>query len=471
MHIPFRFAHTFFTKLKPKDGIDLIKKRISALVCAAVLLFCCGCSERNNDNYTVETVTVRYLNFKPEIAAVYQEITAAYKQETGRTVIVETAANNTYEQTLTSKMATSDAPTIFQINGPRGYANWERYCAKLNDTDLYKHLTDPSLALKVDNDVYGIPYVVEGYGIIYNNAIAERYFALENRNTNFTSMSEIDNFDKLKDLVEDMQSRKHDLGIQGVFACTSLKPGDDWRWTTHLANIPLYYEFKKNNIDLTGNDSSNITFEFADQYQNIFDLYLNNSTTDRKMLGTKIVDESMSEFALGQCAMVQNGNWAWNQISSVQGNTVSAEDVKFLPIYTGNSDDASQGICIGTESYLCINSRSSKTEQQAAEDFLYWLFSSATGKRYVKEKLNFIVPFDTFSAEDQPNDPLAKEVQRYMEHENTHIIPWQFTIFPSQTFKDDFGAALLQYAQGTKTWDDVKKTVVKRWKEESALLR
>ncbi len=446
-----------------------MKSWLSVLLSAFLLLFCCGCMGNTNQE-TVDTVTVRYLNFKPEIAGVYQEISAAYEQETGRKVIVETAANNTYEQTLSSKMATSDAPTIFQINGPRGYANWERYCAELNDTELYKHLTDPSLALNVGDNVYGIPYVVEGYGIIYNNAVTDRYFALEDRQTTFASMADIDNFDKLKELVEDMQARREELGIRGVFACTSLKPGEEWRWTTHLANIPLYYEFEKNKTDLTGEDAHTIDFRYAEQYQNIFDLYLNNSTTDPKTLGTKIVDDSMSEFALGQCAMVQNGNWAWSQISSVEGNTVTAEDIKYLPIYTGTEQDEKQGLCIGTENYLCINSRASEAEQQAAADFLYWLFSSATGKRYVKDRLNFIAPFDTFSAEDQPNDPLAKEVQRFMEQENTTTVPWQFTIFPSQTFKDDFGAALLQYAQGTKSWEDVEKLVIKRWKEESDLL-
>lgn len=445
-------------------------KWLSIIFAVSILLLCCGCNGTRTDNETVDTVTVRYLNFKPEIAGIYQEITAAYEQETGRRVIVETAANNTYEQTLTSKMSTSDAPTIFQINGPRGYANWERYCAELSDTELYKHLSDPSLALMIDEEVYGIPYVVEGYGIIYNNAIMERYFALENRETTFASMVDINNFDKLKALAEDLQAHKEELGIKGAFACTSLKPGEEWRWQTHLANIPLYYEFTENEIDLTSDETKTIDFQYADKFQNIFDLYLNNSTVDPKTLGTKIVDESMSEFALGQCAMVQNGNWAWNQISQVAGNTVSAEDVKYLPIYTGMEGEESQGLCIGTENYLCINSRAGEAEQQAAADFLYWLFSSETGKDFVTNRLNFIAPFDTFEEDERPDDPLANEVMRYMEQENTVTIPWQFTLFPSQTFKDDFGAALLQYAQGTKSWEDVEQIVVKRWKEESDLL-
>ena len=155
--------------------------------------------------------TVRYLNFKPEVAEIYQELAAAYEKETGVKVIVETAANNSYESTLTAKMATKEAPTLFQINGPRGLANWKDYCADLSDTELYKHLTDKSLAVTSNGKAYGIPYVVEGYGIIYNKAITDKYFALSNRKTSFNSMDEINNFAKLKELCDDMQARKADL--------------------------------------------------------------------------------------------------------------------------------------------------------------------------------------------------------------------------------------------------------------------
>ena len=281
-----------------------------------------------------ETLTIRYLNFKPESAAIYKELAKAYEEETGVRVIVDTAANNEYESTLTSKMSTDEAPTLFQINGPRGYANWKDYCADLSDTELYKHLTDKSMAVTSGGKVYGIPYVVEGYGIIYNAAITDKYFALKNRDTTFTSMDEINNFEKLSALVEDMQRHSKELGIDGVFASTSMKAGDDWRWQTHLANLPIYYEFKSNKTDLTSDETKKISFEYAENFKNIFDLYLNNSVTDRKTVGTKTVTDSMAEFALEKCAMVQNGNWAWGQIADVSGNKVLAENVKYLPIYT-----------------------------------------------------------------------------------------------------------------------------------------
>lgn len=436
-----------------------------ALIALFTMSFFTACGEKDGDGKTI-----RYLNFKPESADIYKEIAKAYEKETGVKVIVETAANNTYEQTLMSKMATDEAPTLFQINGPRGYANWKDYCADLSDTELYKHLTDKSLAVTVDGKAYGIPYVVEGYGIIYNQAIMDKYFALENKATAYTSMDEINDFAKLKEVVEDMQKNKDALGIDGVFANTSLQPGEDWRWQTHLANLPVYQEFTANNVDLTSDATKELKFEYADNFKNIFDLYINNSTVEASKLGTKTVNDSMAEFALEKCAMVQNGNWAWGQIADVKGNKVAAENVKYLPIYTGVDGEETQGLCIGTENFFCINSEASEADQKAAADFIYWLYSSKTGKDYVTNKLGFIAPFDTFEDSEKPSDPLAQEVLNWMEKDGISSVPWNFTLFPSQTFKDNFGAALLQYAQGTKSFDEVKKQVVSDWASESAAI-
>ncbi|MBR5535546.1 MAG: ABC transporter substrate-binding protein [Clostridia bacterium] len=432
---------------------------VLALICAALS----GCGQGGTSS---ATATVRFLNFKPEIASVYEEIARAYEEETGVKVVVETAAANTYESTLTAKMATSEAPTIFQVNGPLGYANWKDFCKDLSQSQITDIITDDNLLLKTQEGVFGIPYVVEGYGIIYNDEIMRKFFALPDKKTDVASVEEITSFDKLKEVVEEMSQKKKELGIEGVFASTSLKPGEDWRWQTHLMNLPVHYEFKKNDIDLSTDETSNFKFEFNRNYKNIFDLYLNNSVTDKKMLGAKITGDSMAEFALGRCAMVQNGNWGYSQIKEVGGNKVREEDVKMMPVYIGIEDET-EGLCIGTENYLCINKRADENTQKAAEDFLYWLFSSETGKRYVNEGLGFITPFNTFAVDEVPDDPLAREVVRWMNREGVDTIPWDFTIFPSQVFKNNLGSNLLQYAQGTKNWDTVVDETVRDWKSES----
>jgi raffinose/stachyose/melibiose transport system substrate-binding protein len=443
---------------------------VSICLIAAFALAACGAPAAVTTEVATSAPTgggeVYYLNFKPEVAEIYQTISDAYKQETGVTLKVVTAAAGTYEQTLKSEIAKSDAPVLFQINGPRGYANWADYCADLKDTELYQHLSDKSLAVTSGDGVYGIPYVVEGYGIIYNDAIMAKYFALDGAKA--ASMDEINNFAKLKEVVEDMTAKKDQLGIKGVFSSTSLKPGEDWRWQTHLADVPIFYEIRDNHLDIKNpDDFKEIKFQYSDNFKNIFDLYLNNSTTAPTLLGSKSVDDSMAEFALGQSAMVQNGNWAWGQISGVDGNVVKAEDVKFLPIYTGMPGEEKQSISVGTENFFAINKQASPEKQKLAADFIYWLYSSPTGKAFVTNDLKFIAPFDTFAENEKPTDPLAKSLLSYMSNTDLYNVAWVFVVFPSQTFKDNFGAALLQYAQGTMQWDAVKQLMIDQWKIEA----
>ena len=430
---------------------------IAAVIAAGMLTGCGGSGESAKKD---DEPSVYYLNFKPEVAEVWETLAEKYTEETGVKVKVKTAASGQYEQTLKSEIAKTDAPTLFQINGPTGYNAWKDYCMDLKDTELYGMLLDDSLAIKDGDGVYGVPYLEEGYGIIYNEEIMDKYFALDGAKAK--SMDEINNFDKLKEVAEDMTAKKDELGIEGVFASTSFAPGEDWRWQTHLMNLPIHYEYQ----DAGVTDEEEITFKYNENFKNIFDLYINNSCVEPAMVGSKSVDDSMAEFALGKAAMVQNGNWAWSQISQVEGNVVKEDKIKFLPIYTGVDGEEKQGICIGTENYFCVNSQASEADQQASLEFVKWVFGSDEGKKMVTNDLGFITPFNTFSDDEVPSDPLAKEVIRYMADENLETVSWDFLTFPSQTFKDNLGASLLEYATGNQDWDTLVETAIEDWKVE-----
>jgi len=462
-----------------KQSFRLMSIMLTLMITVMLVLASCGKADSNgkDDNQGGGGTAgganeIYFLNFKPEIAEVYKEIAKDYEAETGVKVKVVTAASGTYETTLRSEIAKANAPTIFQINGPIGYQTWKDYTLDLKDTDLYRSLSDPGLAVTDGDGVYGIPYVVEGYGIIYNNEIMQRYFALDNRAVkDIHSMDEVNNFAKLKAVVEDMTAHLDELGIKGVFASTSLAAGEQWRWQTHLANMPMYYEFLDDNKDqstvLTALEADEIDFRYSDNFKNIFDLYLNNSITRSTLLGSKSVADSMAEFALGQVAMVQNGNWAWSQINEVEGNVVKAEDIRFLPIYIGVDGEEKQGLAIGTENYFAINKKVSEEKQQASIKFLEWLFSSDKGKDYVVNKLGFIAPFNTFNEDEQPSDPLAREIINWLD-KDVNSVEWTFAAFPSEEFKNQFGNALLEYAQGNFDWQQVTDTVKEAWASEKA---
>ena len=461
-----------------------MKKLISILSVVAIILTLTACGKGNDGKVTTDNLTsdlsssapdtnvskgqVYFLNFKPEVGQIYEKIAREYEAETGVKVKVVTAASDTYEQTLTSEIAKANPPTIFQINGPVGYESWKNYCADLKNTELYSILRDKSLAIRSGEGVYGIPYVIEGYGIIYNEAITDKYFALETKNTDFTSMEQINSFEKFKALVEDMTKHKKELGIDGVFASTSFSPGNQWRWNTHLLNIPFHYEMDEaddyENSTLAGLGETDFAFNYNDAYKNIFDLYLANSVTEKKLIGSKSVNDSMAEFALGKAAMVQNGSWAYSEISATEGNTVKADKVKMLPIYMGLEGEDDQGLCIGTENYLAINSKASQEDQKASADFLYWLFSSEKGKRYVSEELGFVTPFKTMT-DVSLEDPLANEVLDWANREDIDSVPWAFISFPGIAFKDEVGSALLDYAQGTIPWSEASERIKDAYKK------
>ena len=453
-----------------KKSKRILACTLAGCMMATALVGCSGgASNASGDSSKADTAGVKsiyFLNFKPEIAEKYEAIAKEYQKQTGVEVKVKTAASGEYEKTLTSEISKSDPPTIFQLNGPVGYQNWKDYCADLKDSKIYNMLSDKTLAVKDGEGIYGVPYAVEGYGIIYNDEIMQKYFALDGAKAKSTD--EITNYDTLKLVVEDMQSKKADLGIDGVFGSTSLKTGDDWRWQTHLMNVPLYYEFNTGSGDSVTNtlNAKDIEFKYSDNYKNIFDLYTNNSCTEKNLLGGKTVDESMSEFAAGKCAMIQNGNWAWSSISAADGNVVKEDSIKYLPIYTGMADDAKQGLCVGTENYFAVNSEVDEATQQASIDFLEWLFSSDYGKEQVTKELGFIAPFTSFTDAEKPSDPLAKEVLSWMEKDGVVSVPWVFAGMPSETWKTDFGASLLEYVQGQKDWSKVVDDAKSSWTTE-----
>lgn len=415
-------------------------------------LAACGSSTSGDD----AKGKVYYLNFKPEAADQWTALAKEYTKEKGVEVKVQTAASGTYEQTLKSEIAKTEAPTLFQVNGPVGYQNWKKYTADMSNTDVYKELANQDVALKDGDKVVGVPYVMETYGLIYNKDILNKYFALDGAKA--TSMDEIDNFDTLKAVADDMQSRKDELGIKGAFTSAGFDSSSDWRFKTHLANLPLYYEFKDDNVT---EQPATIKGTYLPNYKKIFDLYITDSTTDPTQLSAKTGDDANSEFALGETAFYQNGTWAWTDL---QKAGMKAESVGMMPIYTGVKGEEKQGLATGSENYWCINDKASDADKKATEDFLSWVITSDTGKKAISQDMGFTTPFKTFD-DVKFDNPLTEAAVEDQKSGKTQV-SWNFTMMPSEEWKNKVGQALLEYAQGTGKWDAVKTAFVDGWASE-----
>lgn len=403
--------------------------------------------------------SVYYLNFKPEQADQWVELGEKYTEETGVPVTVVTAASGTYESTLKSEMAKDEAPTLFQVNGPVGLASWKDYCYDLKDTEIYKQLTSEEFALtNEDGSVPGIAYVIETYGLIYNKALLNDYF--ETDGAVVKSVEEINSFDTLKAVADDIQAKKDDLGIEGAFASAGFDASSDWRFKTHLANLPIYYEYQADGIDST----DAIKGTYLENFKNIFDLYITDSTCEPSVLSSKTGEDAASEFALGEAVFYQNGTWAYND---VKDNEVADEDMGMLPIYIGVEGEENQGLCTGSENYWCVNSKASEEDIQATLDFLNWVITSDEGRTSLSQEMGFVTPFKTFDENFESENPLVVDANKYIADGKTSVA-WNFTTMPSEEWKNQVGSAMLEYAQGTGEWDAVEKAFVDGWATEYA---
>ena len=436
-----------------KGECRIMKKRkvVSVLLAAAMIVgMVSGCGSSSETEGTDEKKEaegkVYYLNFKPEADEYWQELAETYTEETGVPVTVLTAASGEYEKTLKSEMAKTDAPTLFQVNGPVGLAGWKDYCYDLSGSDIAGELTDDSFALMDGEKMVGIAYVIENYGIIYNKALLEK--------AGYTA-EDITDFDSFKKVVEDITARKDELGFS-AFTSSGMDSSSDWRFKTHLANLPIYYEYKEDGIDKTDAIKGN----YLDNYRQVWDLYVNNATCKPSEISIKTADDATADFVTEEAVFYQNGTWEYNNIADV-----GDENLGILPIYIGVEGEEEQGVCTGTENYWCVNAKASEEDIQATMDFMNWCVTSDKGVEAMCKDMGFVIPF---KSNLESENVLVNEANKYLEDGKTPVT-WVFSTMPSEEWKNGVGSALTAYAadQTDANWDSVVNAFVEGWKTEA----
>ena len=436
-----------------------MKKALALVLAGAMALSLAACGSTPSSTATSGSTPasdastasgkVYYLNFKPEQDQQWQDLAKVYTEQTGVPVTVVTAAAGTYETTLMAEMGKSDAPTLFQVNGPVGLASWKDYCYDLSGSDIYSQLTSDEYALKEGDTVYGISYVIETYGLIVNKTLlAEAGYTVE----------DIQSFEDLKKVAEDITARKDELGF-AAFTSAGMDGSSDWRFKTHLANLPIYFEYEDEGIGST----DAIKGTYLDNYKNIWDLYINNSTCEPTELAAKTGDDSRNEFLAGEAVFFQNGSWEYANLTG-EGKFTD-DDLAMIPIYIGVGDEANQGLCTGTENYWCVNNMASEEDIQATLDFINWCVTSEEGTTAMANDMGFVIPFKTAQ---ESNNLFVKQDAEMLAAGKTPV-SWNFPTMPSEEWKNVLGTALTAYAAGTGSWDDVVTAFVDNWAAEYQL--
>ena len=418
------------------------RKLFSVALCATMVasLFA-GCGNSSSSDKSSAKGSVYWLNFKPEADEALQDIAKTYEKEKGVKVKVVTAASGNYNSTLTSEMGKSAAPTLFVVGNQAAVKTWDDYCIDLKDTDVYKELSTDAFNLTDENGkVASIGYCYESYGIIVNKKLLKKAGY---------EITDIKDFASLKSVAEDIHKRADKLGFD-AFTSSGMDDASSWRFTGHLANMPLFYEGRD---DGWKEAPSEIKGTYLDNYKKVWDLYINNSKYDKNSLATGGYDAE-AEFKNGEAVFFQNGTWEYDKLKK----SISDDDMQMIPIYCGVEGEEKAGLCSGTENCWAVNAKASEKDQKATLEFMKWLVTSEEGTKVMAEQFGAI-PYK--KAADSGN-VFLKNANDLLEAGNYNV-DWTFNYTPNvDEWRASLVAAMNKYDAGG-SWDDVKTAFVQGW--------
>ena len=438
-----------------------MKKTLAMLLALAMSLslVACGGGEKPAETpatpdapAATEKGSVYYLNFKPEADASWQELAKTYTAQTGVEVKVVTAASGEYSTTLTAEMAKSDAPTLFQCGNAQGLIDWGDYCLDFTGTKVLDQMTTADFNLVDENGaVKAIGYCYEAFGIIVNTALlAEAGYEL----------ADIKDFASLNAIAEDIHARASELGFD-AFSSSGLDGSSSWRFSGHLANMPLFYEFRD---DAVTAQPAEITGAYLDNFRAIWDLYIDNASAEKTSLTTATGDMSSGEFKEGKAVFYQNGTW---EFAGLVDAGIAAEDLAMIPIYCGVEGESEAGLCCGTENCWAVNSQASEEDIQATLDFIYWVVTSDEGTQMMAEQFGPI----PFKNAKESSNVFFNDANTYMA-DGKYTVTWAFNHTPNvDSWRATVVSALAAYSADPTdaTWEQVVSAFVDGWAIEYAV--
>ena len=365
-----------------------MKKLLSILLIAIMVFALVSCGAEKDEG------SVYWLNFKPESDEALQAIAKLYTDKTGVEVKVVTAASGTYNETLTAEMDKSEAPTMFVVGNSAAVGTWGDYCLDLTGTDIANELNTDAYMLYDDaGKLCSIGYCYECYGIIVNKALLAK--------AGYT-MDDIKNFAGLKTVAEDIHARSAELGFD-AFTSAGMDGSSSWRFTGHLINLEYYYE-SVDAPDAWKACPATLTGKYMDNYKNIWDLMINNSSVAPTELAGGGFDAN-AEFADGKAVFYSNGNWEW---SSLKDKGIKAEDVTMIPYYCGVEGEEMAGLNCGTENYWAVNANASEADQKATIAFMKWLVTDPEASAMAVDTFG-VMPYKNAATSSNPFLAIANE--------------------------------------------------------------
>lgn len=404
-----------------------------------------------------EEVTVNVLQYKIEIEDELKAAADRYHELYPNVTIKIDSEGGTgsVDTTYKSKAAAGEMPDIFNCTGPDSCATYADYLEDLSDQPWVEHANAGMLDLdKIDGKYYGMPVTTEGMGLIANKAMFEAAGI---------DISTLDSYDKIDEAFAKLQKAIDNGDLKDQFPnlenVVAVQGGVTWVLGNHAINVALSPEFKEDVFACS--EASEVSFDFRDAYKAYTELQLNYSEAKddwKKALKTDYNAAVQEQLATGKVAVIQQGNWIYGDVASVDQTT--ADNLAYIPVpIKGYKEDSIFSI---VSNYWCVNSQSDDNVKEAAKHFLNWLYQSDEGKEIVVNKLGFTPVFDNYG-DLKPSDPLTQNMVEYFENDKGISMVFQGAPKGEDYTMNVFGANVQGVLSGELTWDQCFDKSAKEW--------
>ncbi|GIM28860.1 ABC transporter substrate-binding protein [Clostridium polyendosporum] len=486
-----------------------IKLLVMSLLVATVAGSFAGCS--GSKQSAKHDYDFYIFNAKSENADALERLCKEYEKEKGVKAKVFSLGTTEAADTLRTAMNSDEKPSIFSVNSG-SLAEWRDsgYIKDLNEATLpeLKKLADSvpeSMRLKVkDGENYGIPYNIEGYGLITNKKMLADLFGLADTQQFIVDFKKA-TYEEFENMViaVDAYIKENKAGsvvlsghtyqlakdktkltsqLNGVF---SVAGAEKWTYGDHFSNYPLNTVF--NSLSATQNatdeqlEQLRVPLEKSIQALDFETNYLAGPKGSLKRSADFInstttgYDQAVQTFADNKALFIKQGNWVYSNIKKV--NKDITDSLTMLPMKLPFTDadikvkgltaeKFNQSIPEFVPSYYAINQKVSEEEQKAAQEFLVWLNTSETGNRYITEEFAF-VPFNATENTKLAN-PLSNDLISYKQEGN--ILSNAFNGAPTSWGQEAYGKILMEeyFIKTDWTKADYKKVAdfsIQKWKE------
>lgn len=330
---------------------------------------------------------------KVEISDQLEACAAKYQEETGVEVEVWGTTGDDYLQQLKMRLANNDGPTVFSLAPGAESQELKAYLADLSDLSFVGDIAE-HMANVIDNKVVGIPYTLEGFGMVYNKSLIDA-----------SKVTDLASFEKM---LKDQKA----AGINGF----SLSQ-ESYFLIGHILNTPFALQADPMayiNQLVAGEVSMKDTPEFVD-FANFMVAIRENTKNPLEVN----YDTQTGDFATGKSASIHQGNWCYGMFADYDIDF----DMGMMPLPISKNDK----IAVSVPSCWYVNSQAAPAEIQAGKDFINWLYTSETGKKYLMEDFGFIPVVSTM--ESTKLDPLSQSVSDYAAQGKT--ISWPMSYWPA----------------------------------------